>query len=1036
MYRGKERHQGEPRRRQSKIMLWLVGGLLLGSMLLGGCGESPPSDETQQPNAAGSTVLPATASAVPVRFTEVTSEGGLSFRHEAGASGKKWYPETMGAGGGFFDYDGDGLVDVLLVNGRQWPGERQAPESTMHLYRNQGDGTFRDVTRQSRLDVPLYGMGMAAADYDNDGDQDLVLTAYRRTVLFRNEGDGTFTDISAPAGLVQGGWSTAAMFVDVDRDGWLDLLVGHYVDWDPTKEEHLDCTYGTPRKDYCAVKYFRGQGLRLYRNLGNGRFREATESAGLATPEARVLGLAMVDYNQDGWPDILVANDLTPSLFFANQGDGTFRDIGVPSGLVLDEGGVAFAGMGIDAADITNDGQLCVAIGNFSGQPTTLHCQVRTGSTYRPDVFTEQSHRAGLARPTLRMVTFGLFFFDVDLDGWQDLFMVNGHVVDEERLRNVPYAQRPQLFRNRGDGTFVELMPAPRSGLDIRLVGRGAAYADYDNDGDLDLLLTANQGPVHLLRNDTPRHGHFLRLVTRGRQSNRDGIGARVRLVTTQRQLTGMVRSGGSYLSQSEKTLTFGLRPEETIERLEVSWPSGLVDVFRDPQPDTTFVAREGTAPAAAPGARVAAPPSGAETDLAAKRTAMAYYRAGRLEAAIAAFQQALQQQPADYIVQQYLIELYWRRGAPDKAHELLEAMGRASPDANFLMQFAFHLEDVQLPDLADAVYRLASRFDPEAPEAPYRLGKNALQAGRNAEAVSYFQQALQRRPDLVSAVQGLGLAYAALGQAAEAEAQFQEVLGLAPDFAEAQSQLGQLYARTGRLDQAIEAYRAVIRLQPERPQGYHNLGAVLVAKGLPEEAIAQFHEALRRAPHYLPAHNDLGTLYAERGDLERAIAEFQAAVQGDPTSVQARYNLAMAHGARGELGPMIRALRETLRLDPQHREARLNLGVGYLRQGRAQAAAEQFRRVVAVAPQLPEAHYFLAVAYAQLGQEDAMLSALQQTVRLDPDHARAHSALAALYFQRHRYDLAWQHGRKAARLGAPVQRLLEALQKVREPGK
>jgi tetratricopeptide (TPR) repeat protein len=1035
MHRGKERRQGKALRRPRKIVLRLVGGLLLGGMLLGGCGESPPSDEATQPSAAVSTVRPATPSAAAVRFTEVTSEAGLSFRHEAGATGKKWYPETMGAGGGFFDYDSDGLVDILLVNGRHWPGERQAPEPTMRLYRNQGDGTFRDVTRQSKLAVPLYGMGMAAADYDNDGDQDLVLTAYRHTVLFRNEGDGTFTDISAQAGIVQGGWSTAAMFVDVDRDGWLDLLVGHYVDWDPAKEENLDCTYGTPRKDYCAVKYFRGQGLRFYRNLGDGRFRQATEQAGLAAPEARVLGLAMVDYNQDGWPDILIANDLTPSLFFANQGDGTFRDIGVPSGLVLDEGGVAFAGMGIDATYINNDGQLCVAIGNFTGQPTTLHCQVRTGSTYRPDIFTEQSHRAGLARPTLRMVTFGLFFFDVDLDGWQDLFMVNGHVVDEERLRNVPYAQRPQLFRNRGGGRFVELVPAPQSGLDIRLVGRGAAYADYDNDGDLDLLLTANQGPVHLLRNDTPRRGHFLRLVTRGRQSNRDGIGARVRLVTAQRQLTGMVRTGGSYLSQSEKTLTFGLRPEEQIERLEVSWPSGAVDVFRDLQPDATFVAREGTAPAAASGTRVAAQSSGAETDLAAKRTAMAHYRAGRLEAAIAAFQQALQQQPADYIVQQYLIELYWRRGEPDKAHELLEAMGRASPDANFLMQFAFHLEDVQLRELADAVYRLAARLDPQAPEAPYRLGKNALQAGRNAEAVSYFQQALQRRPDLVSAAQGLGLAYAALRRTAEAEAQFQKVLRLAPDFAEAHSQLGQLYARTGRLDQALAAYRTVIRLQPERAQGYHNLGAVLMAKGRQKEAMTQFREALRRDPHYLPAHNDLGTLYAEQGDFERAMAEFQAAVTGNPTSVQARYNLAMAHGARGELGPMIRELQETLRLDPQHREARLNLGIGYLRQGRTEAAAEQFRHVVEAAPQLAEAHYFLAVTYAQLGQEDAMLAALLQTVRLDPDHARAHSALASFYFQRHQYDLAWQHGTKAAQLGAPVQRLLEALQQVREPG-
>ncbi len=299
--------------------------------------------------------------------------------------------------------------------------------------------------------------------------------------------------------------------MDVDRDGWLDLLIGHYVEWEPGTEDGLDCTYGTPRKDYCAVKYFTGLGLQLYRNLGDGRFVDATQQAGFVAPGARVLGMAIVDYNQDGWPDVLVANDLTPSLFFANQGNGTFREIGVQSGLVIDEGGVAFAGMGIDAAYINNDDQLCVAIGNFTGQPTTLHCQVRTGTTYHPEVFTEQSHRAGLARPTLRMVTFGLFFFDADLDGWQDLFMVNGHVVNEEHLRNVPYAQPPQLFHNRGDGTFREVVPPAPSGLAFSLIGRGAAYADYDHDGDLDLLLTANQGPAYLLRNDTPRTGAFLR---------------------------------------------------------------------------------------------------------------------------------------------------------------------------------------------------------------------------------------------------------------------------------------------------------------------------------------------------------------------------------------------------------------------------------------------------------------------------------------------------------------------------------------------
>ncbi|MDH3601111.1 MAG: VCBS repeat-containing protein, partial [Candidatus Tectomicrobia bacterium] len=515
----------------------IVGGvLLIVGMLVSGCGES------SSPSRTAATKSPApvrTAPAASIRFHDVTAPAGLHFRHETGAaSGKKWYPETMGSGAGFLDYDGDGWSDILLVNGRQWPGERQAPEPTMQLYRNQTDGTFREVTQESGLNVPMYGMGMAAADIDNDGDADLVVTGYQQTRLFRNEGNGVFADITPQSGLLQGTWSTAAAFVDVDRDGLLDLLIGQYVTWDPSREEGLDCTYGTSDKDYCAVKFFAGQGLRLYRNLGSGQFRDVTTTAGVAAPDARVLGLSIIDDNQDGWPDILVATDLTPSLFFLNQGDGTFREIGVQSGLVLDEGGVAFAGMGIDAAYLNNDDQLCVAIGNFAGQPTTLHCQVRAGETYRSDVFTEQSHRAGLARPTLRMVTFGLFFFDADLDGWQDLWMVNGHVANEERLRNVPYAQRPQLFRNQGNGTFAEVESTAQTGLDLKLIGRGAAYADYDHDGDLDLLLTANQGAAYLLRNETPRSGHFVRVLTQGVKSNRDGIGVRAHLYTDQRRLT------------------------------------------------------------------------------------------------------------------------------------------------------------------------------------------------------------------------------------------------------------------------------------------------------------------------------------------------------------------------------------------------------------------------------------------------------------------------------------------------------------------
>ena len=1012
----------------------VVACLVLSGLLNAGCDSTPsaPQEATPAPAATLTPTFSAPTATVDIRFTDVTTAAGLIFHHEAGARGKKWYPETMGAGGGFFDADGDGWLDILLINGRPWPGEVQGPEPTMRLYRNQGDGTFQEVTTQSGLATPIYGMGMVAADYDNDGDHDLVVTGYQQTLVFRNEGRGTFTDVTALTGIAQGGWSTAAAFIDIDRDGWLDLLIGHYVEWDPSKEDGLDCTYGTPAKDYCAVTYFKGLGLVLYRNLGHGRFVEVTVPAGLRAPDARVLGLALVDANQDAWPDVLVANDLTPSLFFINQGNGTFREVGVPSGLVVDEGGVAFAGMGIDATYINNDARLCVAIGNFAGQPTTLHCQVHANEPSRLPVFIEQSHQAGIALPTLRMVTFGLFFFDADLDGWQDLFMVNGHVVNEEQLRNVPYAQRPQLFHNRGDGTFAEVTPTARSGLDLRLIGRGAAYADYDHDGDLDLLLTANQGPAYLLRNDTPRQGHFLRIVTRGTQSNRDGIGARLWLYTTRRQMAGMVRTGGSYLSQNELALTFGLQPGENIERLEVSWPSGAHDVWRSLQPDTTFVAHEGTASAPVSTVQHPATPAEPAEVLQRKRTAVAHYQTGHLEAAVGMFEQLLQRQPADYMTQQYLIELYGRLGTPEKAQALLATLRQTLPDANALMQFAFHLEDRQLYDLADQVYVEAARLDPQAPEAPYRLGKNALRAGRYEQALVHFHQALQRHAGFVAAQQGVGLAYAEQGKTAEAEEAFHAVLRLAPQHAEAYTHLGALYTRTGRLAEALAMYRALIKLQPDQAQGYHHLGVVFATQGRTAEAIAEFQEALRRNPRYLPAHNDLGTLYAEHGQFDQAIAAFRVALAIDPTSAQAHYNLAMAYGVRGERQAMQQELQETLRRDPHYREAHLNLGISYLQGGQATAAIEQLRTLVQIAPQDAEPHYLLALAYAHNGQEDAMLTALQQAVRLNPQHAQAHNALAAFYFQHQHYDLAWQHGTTAAQLGAPVQPLLEALRQIR----
>jgi enediyne biosynthesis protein E4 len=573
------------------IGLVTIAGLSYGWLFGTRRGEKPSAG---RPSVLAQPQADSAAEHTHIIFTDVTQQAGIPFIHEAGARGDKWYPETIGAGGGFFDYDGDGRLDILLINGRHWPHSRVPPEPTMRLYRNLGTGSFADVTAAAGLDIPLYGMGFAAADYDNDGDQDLLVTGYLQHLFFMNNGDGTFREVTAEAGIQTGKWGTAAAFFDYDRDGFLDLVIGHYVAWDADQEKGLDCTYGTPAKDYCAVRYFAGQGLALYRNLRNGRFAEVTGPAGVEAKEAKVLGLTVLDVDDDGWLDLFVANDTTPSLVFRNRGDGTFEEVGERTGVVLDTAGLAFAGMGVDAAYVKNDAQLCIAIGNFAGEPTTLHCQVSSGASYAHNLFAELSHRAGIGQATLRSVTFGLFFVDLDLDGFDDLFMVNGHVFNEERLRNVPYAQRPQLFKNLGTGQFQEMVAAEGTPLAQRLIGRGAAYADYDGDGDLDILLTTNQGPGYLLRNDTPRQSHFLRLKLQGTRSNRDGIGTRVQVYTAKGVLRKMVRTGSSYLSQSELALTFGLGASTAIEKVRISWPSGIIDEVTDVAVDTTLLAREG----------------------------------------------------------------------------------------------------------------------------------------------------------------------------------------------------------------------------------------------------------------------------------------------------------------------------------------------------------------------------------------------------------------------------------------------------------
>lgn len=508
----------------------------------------------------------ASASGEP-RFTDITARAGIRFTHNAGKSAKKYLPETMGSGVAFLDLDNDGWQDLLFVNSRDWtPRGRR---STAALYRNTGKGTFTDVTRGSGLEIELYGMGVAVGDYDNDGRDDIYLTALEGDRLFHNEGGGKFRDMTRSAGISNAAFGTSSAWVDYDRDGNLDLFVANYVQW--SQKGDLWCSLDGATKSYCTPESYKGTSSRLFRNLGNGKFEDATQRAGLGDRTSKSLGVAVLDYNNDGWPDLFVANDTQPNKLYRNNRNGTFTEEALRAGVAYGEDGVARGAMGVSAADYDRSGRPHLLVGNFSNQMLGLYHN--EGNS----LFVDEAPRSTVGRASLLNLTFGLFFFDYDLDGWMDIFTANGHI-DEEIGRVQPkiqYQQPPLLLRNTGKGKFLNVTDRQPPEFQRPVVARGAAYADFDRDGDLDLAFSTNHGPAHLFRNDGGNANHWLHLKLTGTRSNRSAIGAKVTVESAGGRQTQTVYSGASYCSQSELGLTFGLGRDPKATTIEIEWPSG-----------------------------------------------------------------------------------------------------------------------------------------------------------------------------------------------------------------------------------------------------------------------------------------------------------------------------------------------------------------------------------------------------------------------------------------------------------------------------
>ena len=508
-------------------------------------------------------------------FRDITLQSAIDFLHVNGMTPDKYMPETMGSGVVFFDFNNDGYVDIFFVNSGSLVDKEVSSRTRSRLYRNNGDGTFTDVTSKSGIVAHGYGMGACAADYNNDGWVDLYITAFGQNSLYHNNGDGTFTDVTAKAGVGVNSWSTSCAFGDIDNDGYVDLFVTNYVDFGLHNNKYCG-DYVRGVRAYCHPNVYNGISDKLYRNNGNGTFTDITRKAGIESTLGKGLGVVFGDYNNDGWIDICVANDSVPNFLFANQGDGTFKEVALWAGVAVNGNGSPGAGMGVDIADYDNDGWLDIFV---------THLDLEAHTLYHNDhgIFLD-SYESGVGQPSLPFVGFGTAFFDYDNDGQQDLVVADGNVLDNASYfrESASYAQRKLLFHNEGKGVFREVGLSSGPAFAVQRVGRGLAVADVDNDGHLDLLVSNNGQRPELLHNDADDGNSAVIIRTVGTKSNRDGVGARLKLTIGPQTQMREVKAGSSYLSQSDMRVHFGLGKAERVDRLEVRWPSRIVDIMQN----------------------------------------------------------------------------------------------------------------------------------------------------------------------------------------------------------------------------------------------------------------------------------------------------------------------------------------------------------------------------------------------------------------------------------------------------------------------
>ena len=961
---------------------YLSAGLILMGWALG-C--SPQPEERPLP-APGEDLA-----AKSLRFVDVTAQSGLDFVQVSGSPAQRYILEAMTGGVAFLDYDHDGYLDVFFVNGTRQ--EAPPPQAGNRLYHNvpgsDGNRVFRDVTDAAGLRHSGWGTGCATGDYDNDGDVDLFVAGWGPDLLYRNEGNGTFIDVTAAAGVGAKGWGASAAFGDLDLDGYLDLYVTQYLVFDPASPPNA----GQPCRGYKGLETFCGphgmtaQADVLYRNLGNGHFADMSAATGIDQYRYPGLGVVFTDYDDDGDPDIYVANDSQPNLLFRNDGNWRLQEVAAFSGAAYSEEGRSQAGMGVDAGDYDNDGDMDLFVTNFSDDVNTLYQNQGHGA------FADATAAVGLGDKPRPYLGWSTAFFDADNDGWLDLFIANGHLYPQlkDQASGLRYAQ-PSLFYWNEGGVFHRASPGP--GLEVAKVSRATAFGDYDNDGDVDLLVVNLNDAPNLLRNEGGSRHHWLGLELRGTASNRDGIGARVTLFAGQGKQVREVKRGYGFQSQHDGRVLFGLGQQEQVERAEIRWPSGQVQVLERPPLGAYLVVEEGrpeplaqyaapaasapepSSPQAPAGPATAAPYAGEEHWTAEDhyQHGVALYRQGRYEEALEAFRASLQGRP-DHLPTYYSlgVTLFGGLGRSTEAATLLEqAMAKDSTRVELCELLGRVYLSLNRAEEAVAALSRAILLDPSSWENHHRLGLAHLRQGNLEAAKAAFQHASQAAPWAPIPQLSLSRVYESLGdQRAAASARL-------------------TFARLQRAQEGEDAYLQQLREDPVDAEAHARLGREYLKQQRYPEAQGQFRRALELDPRCALAHYGMGAICFYQGRLDEAIAAYTAAYSADPNLVMALSDLGRAYHRAGRLEEAVDAYRQALRRQPDLALASSNLGEVYAAQGKAQEAITAFRTALKADSTLVDTRDALARLYASTGHLKEAIREWEQVLWLYPEHPTA----------------------------------------------